>query len=89
LLVYSDSLNSVEMFHSLCTHKGYNKLFLFFTGLLIDNRISLHVCHVVGVNNPVADTLSRALFNLTCQLVPGINIGYFTPLQCALGELKK
>ncbi|KIJ43641.1 hypothetical protein M422DRAFT_83286, partial [Sphaerobolus stellatus SS14] len=89
LLVYSDSLDSVEMFHSLRVREGYNELLLFVAGLLIDNRISLRVCHVAGVNDPVADALSRALFDLARQLVPGIIIGHFSPPICALGEEKK
>ncbi|KIJ36430.1 hypothetical protein M422DRAFT_179365, partial [Sphaerobolus stellatus SS14] len=89
LLVYSDSLDFVEMFHSLRAREGYNELLLFVTALLIDNRISLRVCHVAGVNNPVADALSRALFDLAPQLVPGISIGHFSPPTCALGEETK
>ncbi|KIJ29979.1 hypothetical protein M422DRAFT_81480, partial [Sphaerobolus stellatus SS14] len=72
VLVYTDSLDSIKMFHSLHTHEGYNELLLFVAGLLLDKQISLRFCHVSGVYIPVASTLSRTLFDPTCQLVPGI-----------------
>ncbi|KIJ39559.1 hypothetical protein M422DRAFT_174987 [Sphaerobolus stellatus SS14] len=89
LLVYTDLLDSDEMFHSLRAGEGYNELLLFVTERLIDQHISLRVCHVAGVNNPVADAISRGLFQLASQLVPGIRIGFFEPLQNTLGAVKK
>ncbi|KIJ32236.1 hypothetical protein M422DRAFT_184860, partial [Sphaerobolus stellatus SS14] len=86
LLVYTDSLDTVEMFHSLRAKEGYNDLLLFVVELLMDRRISLRVCHVAGSNNPVADSLSCGLFDLTRQLVPYIHIGVFEPPRNVLGD---
>ncbi|KIJ32474.1 hypothetical protein M422DRAFT_184433, partial [Sphaerobolus stellatus SS14] len=86
LLVYTDSLDTVEMFHSLRAKDGYNELLLFAVELLMQKRISLQVCHIASSNNTVADTISRGLFSLAHQLVPSIRIGTFEPPRLALGE---
>ncbi|KIJ28303.1 hypothetical protein M422DRAFT_105483, partial [Sphaerobolus stellatus SS14] len=85
LLIYTDSLDSVEMFHSLRAKDGYNELLLLVVQQLMTCRISLRVCHVAGANNTIADALSRGLFDLARQLVPHIRIGTFEPPQNALG----
>ncbi|KIJ53095.1 hypothetical protein M422DRAFT_155460 [Sphaerobolus stellatus SS14] len=59
LLLYTDSMNTVEMFYSMRAGEGYNGLLLFVVELLISKHISLRVCHMSGINNPVADTISR------------------------------
>ncbi|KIJ24645.1 hypothetical protein M422DRAFT_194440 [Sphaerobolus stellatus SS14] len=86
LLVYTDSLDSVEMFHSLRAKDGYNELLLLVVDLLMSNRISLRVCHVAGTYNSIADAISRGLFDLARQLAPTIQIGLFEPPRDALGE---
>ncbi|KIJ43077.1 hypothetical protein M422DRAFT_170302 [Sphaerobolus stellatus SS14] len=89
LFVYTDSLDTVEMFHSLRAGEGYNELLLFIVELLLTKRISLRVCHVAGINNPLADAISRGLFDVARQLVPSIRIGSFQPPQDALGVAEK
>ncbi|KIJ36428.1 hypothetical protein M422DRAFT_179448, partial [Sphaerobolus stellatus SS14] len=89
LLVYTNSLDTVEMFHSLRAGEGYNELLLFVVELLLSKRISLHMCHVAGINNPMVDAISRGLFDVACQLVPFIHIGLFQPPQDALGVAEK
>ncbi|KIJ50207.1 hypothetical protein M422DRAFT_98070, partial [Sphaerobolus stellatus SS14] len=79
LLIYTDLLDIVEMFHSLCEWEGYNELLLFVVELLMSKRISLRVCHVAGTNSSVADTISCRLFDVAQQLVPTIQIGFFEP----------
>ncbi|KIJ50802.1 hypothetical protein M422DRAFT_158801 [Sphaerobolus stellatus SS14] len=85
LLIYTDLLDSMEMFHSLRAKDSYNELLLLVVQQLMANRILLHVCHVASANNTIADTLSRGFFNLTRQLVPNIHISTFEPLQNVLG----
>ncbi|KIJ29248.1 hypothetical protein M422DRAFT_187699, partial [Sphaerobolus stellatus SS14] len=85
LLVYTDSLDSMEMFHSLRAKDGYNELLLLVVQQLMANRMSLRVCHVTGANNTIANALSRGLFNLAHQLVPNIRISIFEPPQNVLG----
>ncbi|KAF8585148.1 hypothetical protein K439DRAFT_1646686 [Ramaria rubella] len=48
LLIHSDSLNSVEMFHSLKAGTGYNTLLLYAVRILMNSEISLCVAHIHG-----------------------------------------
>jgi len=48
-------MNTVEMFNSLKAQQGYNELLMLAVGLLIPSSISLHVFHVAGTENTVAD----------------------------------
>ena len=59
LLVFSDNTNSVDIFHSLRSLPPYNGLLKFTVSLLIAHGISLRVVHVPGVDNSIADSLSR------------------------------
>ncbi|KAF8584387.1 hypothetical protein K439DRAFT_1346321, partial [Ramaria rubella] len=58
LWIHSDSLNTVEMFHSLKANEGYNNLLLYAVRLLLLSHISLCVTHILGADNTITDTLS-------------------------------
>jgi len=58
LTIYTDSMNTVEMFHSLSALPGYNDILLCAAGLLISSSSSLRVLHIPGTENVVADALS-------------------------------
>jgi len=58
LLIFTDSMYTVEMFNSLKAHQGYNELLMHAMGLLIPSTISLGIFHITGANNTVADALS-------------------------------
>jgi len=53
-----DSMNTVKNFNSLKAEQGYNELLMHAVGLLILSSISLHVFHIAGTENTVADALS-------------------------------
>jgi len=85
LLIYTDSMNTVEMFHSLSALPGYNDLLMHAVGLLIPSSSSLRVLHVPGAENSVADALSRGLFTIALSLHPGLVIHLFRPPPCVSG----
>jgi len=85
LLLYTDSLDSVEMFHSLCAKPGYNDILLFVVKTVMDSRMSHRVRHIAGSLNVVADALSRGLLHVAAENAPGLCIHAFQPPQDALG----
>ena len=86
LLIYSDNTNTVNVFHLLRVLPPYNQLLKFTVSLLIQHAISLRVVYVPGVDNVVADSLSR--FNNTKALAacPGLSISSFQPPHLAMGQ---
>ena len=85
LLIYTDSMNTVEMFHSLSALPGYNDILLRAVGLLIPSSLSLRVLHIPGTENAVADALSRGLFNVALANHPGLVLRLFRPPPCVSG----
>ena len=88
LLIFSDNTNSVDIFHSLRSLPPYNDLLKFTVSLLIAHGISLRVAHVSGVDNGVADGLSRFENDRALSLCPGLTISNFEPPRQALGLLQ-
>ena len=85
LLIYSDNTNTVDIFHSLRALPSYNDLLKFTISLLIKHGISLRVVHVHGVDNAVADSLSRFENTKAIAECPGLSISSFQPPRVALG----
>ena len=56
---------------------------------LIPNKIDTCVLHVPGVDNAVADALSRFNNSLALRLVPGLSLGLFETPRELLGAVKK
>jgi hypothetical protein len=79
LAIYTDNLNTVNMFNSMKASGPYNFLLRFVVDLLIDFDIDLRVYHISGNHNLIADALSR--FNVTFLLshYPNITINSYTP----------
>lgn len=88
LLVYTDNSNTVDIFHSLRSLPPYNDLLKFTVSLLIKFNISLRVVHVPGVDNDVADALSRFDNARALAACPGLSISSFQPPRIALGQEK-
>ncbi|KIP09310.1 hypothetical protein PHLGIDRAFT_58459, partial [Phlebiopsis gigantea 11061_1 CR5-6] len=59
LAVFTDNLNSVQMFTSFKALPVYNDILRFVAGIMTSQHIDVRVWHVPGVDNPVADSLSR------------------------------
>jgi len=85
LLIFTDSLNCVDMFNSLRAQEGYNDILLFVVRILISSKISLRVFHIPGADNCVTDALSHHLFDMALTLSPGLNIHHFQPPRDAMG----
>ena len=78
-LIYTDSLNTVDLFSSLSALPSYNVLLREAVDLLVNGSHDLRVLHVSGINNSVADALSRADFDRALTLQPNLTIHRFKP----------
>jgi hypothetical protein len=82
LVVYTDNLNTVQIFNSLSALPAYNEILKSAVDHLLsdlDNPIQLQVLHVPGDLNTVADALSRGQLHTVVDNVPNIVIHPFTP----------
>ncbi|KAG2051860.1 hypothetical protein BDR06DRAFT_839860, partial [Suillus hirtellus] len=79
LLIYSDNTNMVAMFDSLRAKPAYNSLLLSAVDMLITHNIDLHVEHIPGHQNIIADTLSWFHNELVKELIPSAQIFDFEP----------
>jgi hypothetical protein len=82
LVVYTDNLNTVQMFNSLSALPAYNEILKAAVDHLLSdltNPIQLRVIHVPGDLNTVADALSRGNLHTVVDNVPHIVIADFSP----------
>ena len=82
LTVYTDNLNTVQIFNSFSALPTYNEILKAAVDHLlsdINNPIQLRVIHVPGHSNTIADALSRGELHTVVDAVPGIVIDLFTP----------
>ena len=89
LLIYTDNLNSMHIFNSLSCLPSYNHLLRRAVDVLLSHNIDLCVLHVPGVDNGVADALSRCHFSSALYLDPDFKISLFQPPRWTLGAAKK
>ena len=88
LPVFSDSENTVAIFHSLRCKPPYNDLLKFTVSLLLQHHISLCVVHILGVDNIMADSLSQFENARAYAACPGLKISRFEPPQLSMGSGK-
>ena len=82
LVIYTDNLNTVHMFNTLSALPAYNDILKNAVDQLlsdIDNPIQLHVIHISGESNTIADALSRGQLHTVVDYVPHITINTFSP----------
>lgn len=79
LIIHSDSINTVQIFHSLRASQEYNQIIFLAVQILMDSDIELRVLHIVGADNVIADHVSRLMFDAARQLHPGLIIRSFMP----------
>jgi len=89
LVVYTDNLNTVDIWHSLKASAPYNSALMIALDCIIPNKIDTRVLHVPGIDNTVADALSRFNNSLALRLVPGLSLGLFETPRELLGAVKK
>ena len=84
LTVYTDNLNTVQIFNSFSALPIYNEILKAAVDHLlsdVENPIQLRVIHIPGESNTVADALSRGELYTVVDTVPGIVIDIFSPPQ--------
>ena len=62
-------MNIVEIFHFLHALEDYNNVLQCVSEVLILTGIDLHIWHILGAENIVANALSRQLFHVLLQYV--------------------
>ncbi|TFY77497.1 hypothetical protein EWM64_g6514 [Hericium alpestre] len=83
--IFSDSLNTVQMFNSMRARPSYNELLLFTCRKLLLHHVDLRVFHIAGEVNIIADTLSRNLLHVALQYEADLDIHLFQPPRLTLG----
>lgn len=85
-IIYTDNLNTVDIFSSLSALPAYNILLREAVDLLMAGRHDLRVLHVPGEDNAIADALSRAEFTRALRLRPQLrgHIHLFSPYHRVL-----
>lgn len=87
--VYTDNLNTVQIFDSFKASGPYNYILRDAAAILIATGIDLRVWHVPGAVNIVADALSRDMPQVARLYVPNLRILPFQPPRLTLGAVKK
>jgi hypothetical protein len=82
-IIYTDNLNTVDIFSSLGASPAYNVLLREAVNLLVTGHHDLRVLHVPGERNSVADALSRRDFGRALRLDPALRgrIFSFSPYR--------
>jgi hypothetical protein len=86
LLIFSDNTNTVNIFHSLRALPAYNGLLKFTVSLLLKHDMSLRVIHIPGIDNTIADALSRYDNAKAFACCPRLTISHFQPPRMTLGR---
>jgi len=89
VVIFTDNLNTVQMFNSLACLPDYNQLLRHSVDILLAHRLDLHVLHVPGEQNVVADALSRCQFSTALNAVNNLRISPFQPPRWTLGATEK
>jgi hypothetical protein len=89
LVIYSDNMNTVDIFNSLRAIAPYNQLLISAIDIVLDHDLDFRVLHIRGVDNPIADAISRFKNDLAVSLCPGLVIRNFEPPRDALGVRRK
>ena len=89
LVILSDNQNTVDIWHSLKASAPYNQLLIIGIDKLIESKTDARVLHVPGIDNDVADALSRFKNELALWLAPALHIFPFQPPHDMLGAAKK
>ena len=85
VLIHTDSMNTVDIFHSLAAEPNYVSLLLKAVEIMMDFGIEVQVVHIPGVENVVANALSQLLFQVASAHQPGLSISTFQPPRDELG----
>jgi hypothetical protein len=90
IVIYTDSMNTVNIFNSFRCQPEFNPLLRHCVDIMINKEFQIRVLHVPGVQNTVADAISRGEFDKARALIPSLQISTFQPPHLyALGAAKK
>jgi hypothetical protein len=89
IVIYTDNMNTVNIFNSLHCLPPFNSLLRFAVDLLLAGDHDLRVLHIPGEQNEIADAISRQDFAKAIRLSPGLQLLDFQPPQSALGAARK
>ncbi|GLB45155.1 hypothetical protein LshimejAT787_2000600 [Lyophyllum shimeji] len=90
LLIRTDSSNTVAVFNSLHALPDFNPILKFAVDVLLSSSHQLHVVHISGADNLVADAISRHLFDRARDLCPELEIiDNYLPPRSLLGASQK
>ncbi|KIM36875.1 hypothetical protein M413DRAFT_40015, partial [Hebeloma cylindrosporum] len=89
VVIYTDNLNTVQIFNSLACLPTYNHILRRSVDTLLSTNISLRILHIPGEVNVVADALSRHQFERARIAAPGLVINTFKPPLWSLGAVEK
>jgi len=79
LVVFTDNSNTVDIFNTLRALPPYNNILKAAVDIITEGDHSLHVLHIPGVENVVADALSRADFQRALNVIPNLKLSTFEP----------
>ena len=81
IVIYTDNFSAVAMYNSFRALPEYNCILKASVDILYDFKFDLRVLHVAGVDNDVADALSRGEIMRAIQINPKLTIKAFDPYQ--------
>ena len=87
VLIYTDSMNMVDIFHSLTANLNYILLLFWAVKIMMDFGVDVWVVHIPGTKDVIVDALSHLLFQVVTSLHPGLNISIFQPPRDELGAV--
>jgi hypothetical protein len=87
--VFTDNLNTVSMFNSLAALPPYNWLLMTAVDAILAAHVDFRVFYIPGIENVVADHLSRWRNEEACLVSPGLDVHTFLPPRQTLGAGEK
>lgn len=86
LAIFTDNLNTVQVFASLRAYGAYNDIIRYACSVLILTHIDLRVWHILGDRNIIADALSRQMLHVVRNYYPTIQLSTFIPPRLSMGD---
>ena len=84
IIIYTDSMNTVNMFSLLWCQPEFNPLLRHCIDIMIAKEFQVRVLHIPGEQNTVADAISRCVFHRAQQPVPKLHLETFQPPQLSM-----
>ena len=79
IIIHTDGMNTVNIFNSLWCLPEFNPLLWYCINIFMNKKFDVHILHILGVPNVVADVISCHDFQKAVTLVPRLTITLFQP----------